>query len=35
VVFTVNAQIVPGGGSKAVSDAIRAALETAVCRALR
>jgi len=35
VVFVANAQIVPGSGSRAVSDAIRAAQETAVCRALR
>jgi D-alanyl-D-alanine carboxypeptidase len=35
VVFSVNAQIVPGSGSRAVADAIRAAQETAVCRAMR
>ncbi len=34
VVFTVNAQIVPGEGSQEVSDLIRFAQEDAVCRAL-
>lgn len=34
VVFTVNAQIVPGDGSQDVSDLIRLAQEDAVCRAL-
>lgn len=34
VVFTVNAQIVPGEGSQDVSDLIRLAQEDAVCRAL-
>jgi D-alanyl-D-alanine carboxypeptidase len=34
VVFSVNAQIVPGRGSSAVSDAIRRAQGLAVCRAL-
>lgn len=34
VVFTVNAQIVPGDGSQEVSDLIRFAQEDAVCRAL-
>ena len=35
VVFFVNAQIVPGLGSPAVSNLIRAAQDAAVCRALR
>lgn len=35
VVFLVNAQIVPGQGSKRISDAIRQAQRLAVCRALR
>ena len=35
VVFFANAQIVPGQGSKRVSDAIRAAQAQAVCLALR
>jgi D-alanyl-D-alanine carboxypeptidase len=35
VVFTVNAQIVPGQGSQEVSDLIRHAQEDAVCHALR
>ena len=35
VVFSVNAQIVPGSGTQTVAAAIRAAQETAVCRALR
>jgi D-alanyl-D-alanine carboxypeptidase len=35
VVFTVNAQIVPGQGSRRVSNLIRAAQVEAVCRALR
>jgi hypothetical protein len=34
VVFSVNAQIVPGEGSPAVSNAIRRAQLIAVCRAL-
>ena len=35
VVFTVNAQIVPGSGSQETSDLIRHAQVDAVCRALR
>ena len=35
VVFSVNAQIVPGSGSAAVSNAIRRAQDLAVCAALR
>jgi D-alanyl-D-alanine carboxypeptidase len=35
VVFTVNAQIVPGSGSQEVSDLIRFAQVDAVCHALR
>ena len=35
VVFSVNAQIVPGLGSEEVSDLIRHAQEHAVCHALR
>jgi D-alanyl-D-alanine carboxypeptidase len=35
IVFTVNAQIVPGQGSARVSNLIRAAQVEAVCRALR
>jgi hypothetical protein len=34
VVFSVNAQIVPGQGSREVSRAIRRAQGLAVCRAL-
>lgn len=34
VVFTVNAQIVPGSGSQAVSDLIRRAQRLAVCKVL-